>query len=340
MNTPAQLAAVRAFVFDTFDVPAMVSYLAARTIVEDIDDTRKNHYVYRDTNGSGLWRMLPWDKDWTFGEVGLGGTVVADRDDEIATGNANINFASHPFIGDSTHVLYQVQWSKLLDMIYKLPETKEIYVRRLRTLMDELLQPPGTPLAERRFENRIDEVFATADPHLDASVTTAVNNLKQLYFEPRRIYLYQTHGIDNAGTGGPPPTTIVPAASSGARYFVPTSTTPATATWTALAFVDSGWTPAQFGVGYERTPGDAVNYTSLINTNINTQMTSRTSVYLRKTFNIADLDTVRDLTLRIKYDDGFVAYLNGSEVAQEECQRDAGVQLHRHRPSGHRGDCF
>src|SRR5262245_45241857 len=53
MSTPAQLDAVRAFVFDNFDMPALVNYLAARTLVQDIDDTRKNHYVYRDTIGSG-----------------------------------------------------------------------------------------------------------------------------------------------------------------------------------------------------------------------------------------------------------------------------------------------
>jgi hypothetical protein len=316
MNTPAQLEAVRAFVFDTFDLPALVNYLAARTIVQDIDDTRKNHYVYRDTIGSGLWRILPWDKDWTFGEVGLGGTVVADRDDEIATGNANINFASHPFIGDSTHMLYQVQWSRLLDMVYKLPEVRDMYLRRLRSLMDEVLQPPGTPPAERYFENRIAEVFAKADPYLDASVTTAVNNLKNLYFEPKRIQLYQTHNIDNAGMSGDPPTTIIPGASTGARYLVPSSTTPSTAEWTALAFDDTAWTPVQFGIGYERTPGDPVNYTGLFNTNIDVQMQSRTSVYVRKPFQVADLSELRDLTLRIRYDDGFVAYLNGVEVAR------------------------
>ncbi|MEX2187843.1 MAG: CotH kinase family protein, partial [Pirellulales bacterium] len=316
MNTPPQIDAVRAFVFDTFDLPALANYLAARTIVQDIDDTRKNHYVYRDTIGSGLWQILPWDKDWTFGEVGLGGTVVADRGGEIATGNANINFASHPFIGDSTHMLYQVQWSRLLDMVYKLPDVRDMYLRRLRSLMDEVLQPPGTPLAERYFENRIDEVFAKADPYLDASVTAAVNNLKNLYFEPKRISLYQTHGIDNTGMGSDPATTIIPAAATGARFLVPTSTTPSTAAWTALAFDDSAWTPAQFGIGYERTPGDPVNYTGLINTDIEALMQSRTSVYVRKPFDVGDLGAVRDVTLRIRYDDGFVAYLNGVEIAR------------------------
>jgi hypothetical protein len=316
MGTPAQLAAMRAFVFDNFDVPALTSYLAARTLVQDIDDTRKNHYLYRDTNGSGLWQIMPWDKDWTFGEVGLGGTVVADRDDEVATGNANINFATHPFIGDSTHLLYQVQWSKLLDMVYKLPETRDMYLRRLRSLMDEQLQAPGTPLAQRYYENHIDALFAPADPYLDATVTTAVNNLKNQYFEPRRIYLFDTLGIDNAGTGGAPATTLIAAASTGARYFIPTNAAPDAATWTARTFDDTAWSSGQLGIGYERSPNDPTNYSALIHTSIDAAMTGRTSVYIRKPFNVASLDAVRDLTLRIKYDDGFVAYLNGVEIAR------------------------
>lgn len=315
LSTTTQMPQLTRFVMDNFDLPALINYLAARTIVQDIDDTRKNHYVYRDSNGSGLWSMMPWDKDWTFGEVGLGGTVVADRDDEVATGNANINFASHPFIGDSTHMLYQVQWSKLLDVIHAVPETREMYVRRLRTLMDELLQPPGTPVAERQFENRVDAMFAPAAPHLPAAVATAVANLKNQYFEPRRIYLYETHNIDNAG-GGAASTTLIPARSSGVKYFIPTGTTPSTAQWTAFDFVDTAWSNGTFGIGYERSPGDAVNFTGLLSTSIDAAMTGLTSFYTRKRFNVASLGAVRDLTLKVKYDDGFVAYLNGVEVAR------------------------
>ena len=89
-------AARRQFVFDNINLPGMINYLAARALVQDLDDTRKNHYLYRDTRGTGEWTMFPWDKDWTFGEVGLGGTVVADRAAELATGNPNIAFSTQP----------------------------------------------------------------------------------------------------------------------------------------------------------------------------------------------------------------------------------------------------
>ncbi len=40
------------------------------------------------------------------------------------------------------------------------------------------------------------------------------------------------------------------------------------------------------------------------------------TVYARKTFNISDASTATGMTLRIDYDDGFVAYINGQEVAR------------------------
>ncbi len=40
------------------------------------------------------------------------------------------------------------------------------------------------------------------------------------------------------------------------------------------------------------------------------------TVYTRKAFNISDPSTITGISLNIDYDDGFVAYLNGQEVAR------------------------
>jgi len=40
------------------------------------------------------------------------------------------------------------------------------------------------------------------------------------------------------------------------------------------------------------------------------------SVYARKTFTVSDASAVTGMTLRMDYDDGFVAYINGQEVAR------------------------
>lgn len=178
LNAPTA-AQRRNFVFDSFNLPEMLDYLAARCLLQDTDDIRKNFYFYRDTEGSGEWSIFPWDKDWTFGIVGDGWI-----------------YTTHPFLGDKAHAKNNgLQWSVYLDVMYNLPETREMFLRRLRTVMDEQLQPPSTPAAQRLFENRIDELHAPARIHL-GNTDTAVNSLKA-YFPPRRTQLYVDHNVNN-----------------------------------------------------------------------------------------------------------------------------------------------
>jgi len=175
----------RRFVFDHFNLPEMMNYLAARCLLQDTDDIRKNFYFYRDTNGSGEWSIFPWDKDWTFGIAGDGWI-----------------YTTHPFLGADSHPKNNArQWSTYLSVIYHLPETQAMFLRRLRTVMDQLLQPAGMPADIALFENRIDMLYATAQPHLPGSTVGAVNSLKN-YFPTRRTQLYVDHSIHN--TTNPP----------------------------------------------------------------------------------------------------------------------------------------
>jgi hypothetical protein len=79
--------------------------------------------------------------------------------------------------------------------MYNLPQTREMLLRRIRTVMDEQLQPPGTPAGQRLFENRIDELLAPAQPHL-GNIAAAVSSLKA-YFPTRRTQLYIEHNVNN-----------------------------------------------------------------------------------------------------------------------------------------------
>jgi len=173
------------FVFDNFNLPSMVNYLAARCLLQDTDDIRKNFYFYCDTEGSGLWSIFPWDKDWTFGIIGDGGV-----------------YASHPFLGDTAHPKNNHrQWNLYFTAMYNMPRTREMYLRRLRTVMDQLLQSPDTPMNERFFENRVDELMGPALADLGNS-TSAINALKS-YFPKRRIQLNMDHSINNPQSSPP-----------------------------------------------------------------------------------------------------------------------------------------
>ena len=43
----------------------------------------------------------------------------------------------------------------MVDALLDIPEIKQMYLRRLRSLMDELLQPLGTPYADRNFDGHV-----------------------------------------------------------------------------------------------------------------------------------------------------------------------------------------
>ena len=120
----------------------MMNYLAARCLLQDTDDIRKNFYFYRDTAGTGEWSIFPWDKDWTFGITGDGWI-----------------YTSHPFLGADTHPKNNgVQWSVYLSVMYHLPETQEMFLRRLRTVMDTRLLLAAGDARSIRVRSRIESM--------------------------------------------------------------------------------------------------------------------------------------------------------------------------------------
>jgi hypothetical protein len=107
---------------------------------------------------------------------------------------------------------------------------------------------------------------------------------------------------------------ILIASGATAKALVPTNGALG-ATWTGGndPFNDAAWTSGPTGVGFETTPE---NYQGLIKTSVYSQMYNKNaSVYVRIPFTLADPATVETLELLMKFDDGFVAYLNGEEVA-------------------------
>jgi len=84
-------------------------------------------------------------------------------------------------------------------------------------------------------------------------------------------------------------------------YLVPSS--PPDAAWTTTTFNDAAWNTGTGGVGY----GDEDD-----NTTINPAI----SVYCRYNFTLSYPDSITSLILDMDFDDGFVAYLNGIELAR------------------------
>jgi len=183
----------RRYLYDNVDVAQVVNFLAARAITGDTDCCHKNYYFYRDTGLSNEWQMWPWDVDLSFGRVW----------------NSSQTYWNHELIPDTR--LFVGSGNRLPDAIFNSSETKQMYLRRVRTLMDELLKAPNTPEEELYYEPRID-MWASLlyeDAALDAakwnshawgngstapnypqSLMEAVEELKYFYLPERRRQLF------------------------------------------------------------------------------------------------------------------------------------------------------
>ena len=93
--------------------------------------------------------------------------------------------------------------------------------------------------------------------------------------------------------------------------------------WTRVGFADNTWKRGDAGFGY----GDQDDRTELEDMRGN-----YTRVYLRKVIPGQQLKELQELHLLIRYDDGFIAYLNGHEVAKSSIKSGRGpkakVELH------------
>ncbi|UCG55979.1 MAG: lamin tail domain-containing protein [Phycisphaerales bacterium] len=130
-----------------------------------------------------------------------------------------------------------------------------------------------------------------------------------------------TPGVANAAV--PTLTTTVTtlvAEDADKRVIIPASADHVDDAWKSEpAFDDSAWidvTGGPGGVGYERGSG----YEDLISLDVQDQMYDQnTSCYIRVPFTVDanDLADFTDMTLKVRFDDAFVMYLNGVDVARE-----------------------
>ena len=90
--------------------------------------------------------------------------------------------------------------------------------------------------------------------------------------------------------------------------------------WTEPDFDDAGWLSGTTGIGYD----DDEAFADLIGTDVGAVMRDAgAGAYLRVLFSMPRLTDVFSMSLRMKYNDGYVAYLNGVEVAR----RNAGTTV-------------
>jgi hypothetical protein len=85
--------------------------------------------------------------------------------------------------------------------------------------------------------------------------------------------------------------------------------------WREIGFNDASWLSGTRSVGFDRN-ADSVNLAPFIGRTLTTgeMSNTQTTAYVRYSFNLADKDQLTSLMLSLRFDDGFIAYINGREV--------------------------
>ncbi|MBN2611555.1 MAG: lamin tail domain-containing protein [Bacteroidales bacterium] len=132
---------------------------------------------------------------------------------------------------------------------------------------------------------------------------------------------YTTDGSDPVAWESPGTEKVLIPENATKRVLVPKSDIGST-WYSDINYSDASWqvcSGSPGGIGYEKGTG----YQSLITLDVSNDMytggtSPNTSCYVRIPFNVesADLASYNSLILGIRYDDGFVAYLNGKKVAE------------------------
>ncbi|MBN1822613.1 MAG: CotH kinase family protein, partial [Prolixibacteraceae bacterium] len=118
------------------------------------------------------------------------------------------------------------------------------------------------------------------------------------FMEPGRILLVFASGKNKSSDLSYWHSVVMPGDSL--KYLIPTNEIPG---WTSINYNDNYWNRGPSGFGY----GDNDDATIILNTS---------SLFIRAEFYVDSLEDVLDAVFHMDYDDGFVAYLNGIEIAR------------------------
>jgi CotH kinase protein/Lamin Tail Domain len=122
----------RQFAYDNVSLPTFVNYMAVSLITNNQDQGHKNYYMYRDTNRSREWHLLPWDVDLSFGHTWTSAQGYWDDDIDSQRG---------PTLGAGNRLKSLIDGASSASA----PEISAMFLRRLRTLLDKYYTSSDTP---------------------------------------------------------------------------------------------------------------------------------------------------------------------------------------------------
>jgi hypothetical protein len=207
------LGARRTNVFDLLDLPQIINYLVAARFAQENDDVWANMSLYHDNDGDNLWRIIGFDMNLSWGAF-----YYDNPANDMGIQATNDNHKSHPLYGSAEALsLTSGNYNRIYDVIFRVPQTREMYLRRVRTMLDTFVRPPGTPTNASPIEQKIlawrDRIAAEAAldrakwgwPGIGgqnnlppgSSAFAGVNDLLQQFFYLRRQHFYGKHSVTN-----------------------------------------------------------------------------------------------------------------------------------------------
>jgi hypothetical protein len=159
-------AEMEAYLEANLDVAQYINYLAASNLMCVWDNMQHNFYFYRDTRGSGKWRVLPWDLDHAWGEWEWQ-YYFSD------TYHLFMGTESRPFAG----VWYA--WNKLWTVLLQTRRFRDLYIQRVRELLN-------THFAEGPVFHKIDQLRSQIEATVALDEAKWPDNLEPLHTGPRR----------------------------------------------------------------------------------------------------------------------------------------------------------
>ncbi len=318
------------------DVVSFIDYLIIRLWPNDWDWPQNNWSAACERSAAGRWKFFVWDAEGTF----VASQLQVDRFGELnSQGNANgylyralkANKDFRLLFADRLYRHFFNGGALTLENIRRRFEEMRDELRGVIPSMDSYIVDGWTPNRHDIFLNACtrEGMYTFDGPTLVVNGTPQhggqVDAGAMVQMIPSRagatVY-YTLDGSDPAQSAAEQKSTVLSLVAREApkRVLVPTG--PEGGDWRGLrAFDDSQWIRSSGypgGVGYERSAG----YEAYISADVGAEMYNvNGSCYVRIPFEFTDdRSTLSTMTLRVQYDDGFVAYLNSTEIARRNFQ--------------------
>jgi len=328
------------------DVPDLINYMITNFYVGNTDWAHQNWYAtFNRVDPNGRWRYHSWDAEHVM--EGLYANVTGKNDNggpsrlhNRLRDNAEYrmlfaDYVHRNFFNDGiltpegANTLYHVRLNEVDRAVVgesarwgdnheSTPRTRDIDWERERDwLLDEYF-PNRTSIVLQQLCNvglypDVDAPVFYIDGSYQHGGPVEKNSSLSLASESGTIW-YTLDGSDPRlpGASGNNIITTLVAENAAKRVLVPTGFV--SDNWKGGgSFNDSAWTSGTGGVGYEANSG----YENYIDIDLYDQMyQSRTGCYIRIPFTVDNADGFDLMTLKMRYDDGFIVYLNGTEVAR------------------------